>query len=132
MIVDSSALVAVLLQEPRHEQVLSQLEAAESVRVGAPTLVETGIVLSARIGAAGKSLLARLIDEARAEVVEFDAEHWSVAVDAFLRYGKGRSPAALNFGDCLTYAVAKVSGETLLCVGDDFPKTDLPLAAVGP
>jgi len=68
-----------------------------------------------------------LIDEADLDVVALAAEHWTVAADAFLRYGKGRHPAALTFGDCLTYAVSKVADEPLLCVGNDFPATDLRL-----
>ena len=60
-------------------------------------------------------------------VIPFGPEHWPVAVEAFARYGKGRHPARLNLGDCLTYAVAKLAGEPLLCVGGDFARTDLPL-----
>jgi ribonuclease VapC len=127
VIVDSSALTAVLLREPGYEDVLDHLTGAEPVRVGAPTLVETGIVLTARIGLVGKSLLARLLDESGVDVVDLRREHWTVAVDAFVRYGKGRHPAALNFGDCLTYAIARVTAEPLLCVGGDFSQTDLPL-----
>jgi ribonuclease VapC len=127
VIVDSSALTAVLLREPGFERVLDPLTGPEPVRVGAPSLVETGIVLTARIGLVGKSLLARLLDESGLDVVDLRREHWTVAVDAFVRYGKGRHPAALNFGDCLTYAVARVAGEPLLCIGGDFSQTDLPL-----
>jgi ribonuclease VapC len=60
-------------------------------------------------------------------VVDFMADHWTIAADAFLAYGKGRHPAALNFGDCMTYAVAKLADEPLLCLGDDFSATDLEL-----
>lgn len=127
MIVDSSALVAVLLREPGHEAILDRITGEEAVHVGAPTLVETGMVLVARAGLVGKSLLARLLDEAEVKIIEFTADHWTVAVDAFIRYGTGRHPAALNFGDCLTYAVARLTGEPLLCVGDDFVRTDLRL-----
>jgi ribonuclease VapC len=127
VIVDSSALVAVLLQEPGHKRLIDSLAEADRIGVGGPTLAETGMVLVARLGIVGKSLLARLIQETGAQVVAVGAEHWTVAVDAFSRYGKGRHPAALNFGDCLTYAMAKVAGEPLLCVGSDFPRTDLDL-----
>ena len=125
MIVDSSAVVAVLLRQAGHEAVLDRLETAPVAGIGAPTLVETGIVLAARLGIAGKTLLARFLDEAGLTVVPFTTEHWPVAVDAYLRYGKGRHPAALNFGDCLTYAVCRQANQPLLCVGDDFPRTDL-------
>jgi ribonuclease VapC len=128
VIVDSSALVAVLLREPGHEPVLGRLDDEPSVGVGAPTLAETGIVLGARLGVSGRTLLARFVQEADLTVMPMSVEHWGVAVDAFLRYGKGRHPARLNYGDCLTYAVASLAKEPLLCVGDDFSKTDLELA----
>lgn len=95
--------------------------------VGAPTLTETGIVLQSRIGILGWTLLARLVEEADMVVVPFTDQHAAVAVDAYRRFGKGSHPAALNFGDCMTYAVARLSGEPLLHVGDDFTKTDLDL-----
>lgn len=127
MIVDSSAIIAVLLGEPGHEPLVDLLADAGSVAAGGPTLAETGMVLVSRLGVAGKTLLARFVQETELDVVPVGPEHWTVAVDAFARYGKGRHPAALNFGDCLTYAVAYVAEEPLLCVGDDFPRTDLPL-----
>lgn len=125
MIVDSSAVVAVLLGERGHEALLGRLGSDATPAIGAPTLAETGIVLSARLGAVGHSLLARFVDEARLTVVPFGDEHWPVAVAAFRRFGKGRHAAALNFGDCLTYAIARVADESLLYVGDDFAHTDL-------
>jgi ribonuclease VapC len=85
------------------------------------------MVLVGRLGIVGKTLLARFVQETDLTVVPVGPEHWTVAVDAFARYGKGRHPAALNFGDCLTYAVARVAEEPLLCIGDDFPRTDLEL-----
>lgn len=127
MIVDSSAIIAILLQEPGHEPLLDDIVAAPNVSVGAPTLTETGIVLVARMGVGGKSLLSRFVGEADVAVLPFTAEHWPVAVDAFSRFGKGRHPAALNFGDCLTYAVSRLADEPLLCVSDDFARTDLRL-----
>jgi ribonuclease VapC len=125
VIVDSSALVAIVLMEPDHQMLVDYLARAPVVGVGAPTLAETGIVLTARLGVAGRSLLARLLYEAGAETMPYTAAHWPVAVDAFTRYGKGRHPAALNFGDCLTYATCRLAGRPLLCTGDDFPQTDL-------
>ena len=129
MIVDSSALIAMLLKEPDHELLLQRLTEADRICVGAPTLVETAIVLCARLGPRGKTLLARFVHEAGLDVVEFTAEHWTAAADAYISYGKGRHPAALNFGDCLAYAVSAVAGEPLLCKGDDFPRTDLALVS---
>lgn len=129
MIVDSSAIVAILLREPGYEMMLSPVQRAETAKAGAPTLAETGIVLMARLGVSGKSLLARFITESGLSVVPFGAEHWPVAADAFARYGKGRHPAALNFGDCLTYAIARLADEPLLCKGNDFAQTDLRLVS---
>ena len=125
MIVDSSALIAVLLREPEWEDLFDHLSEADYVGVGAPTLVESGIVLTARAGLAGKTMLARMVQEGDFEIVPLTHEHWSVAVDAYVRFGKGRHPAALNFGDCLTYAVSRIADEPLLFVGDDFTETDL-------
>jgi ribonuclease VapC len=129
LIVDSSAIVAVLLRQPGHDPVLEQLARATAPAAGAPTLAETGVVLAARLGVAGKTLLARFVQESGLVVVPFGEDHWLAAVDAFLRYGNGRHPASLNFGDCMTYAVARLAGEPLLCLGDDFAQTDLPLVA---
>ena len=127
MIVDSSALVAILLREPGFETLLDVLAREPAAGAGAPTLSETGLVVAARFGPRGRTLLARFLDESGLVIVPFAEEHWDVAVDAFLRYGKGRHPAALNFGDCMTYAIARVAGEPLLALGDDFAKTDLAL-----
>ncbi len=125
MIVDSSALVAIVLKEPGWEDLLARIAEASAVAIGAPTLAETGAVLTARLGTQAPRLLRALIDEGDIDVVPFVEEHARAAMDAFSRYGKGRHPAGLNFGDCLTYAVAKLSGEPLLYVGNDFSKTDL-------
>lgn len=128
MIVDSSALVAVLLREPGHEPLVACLASEPAPAVGAATLAETGIVLAWRLGVGGRTLLARFVQEANLVVVPLGDEHWGVAVEAFLRFGKGRHPARLNYGDCLTYAVARLADEPLLCIGDDFAQTDLTLA----
>lgn len=128
MILDSSAVIALLLKEPGHKRLLDRLAATEQVGIGAPTVVETSLVLSSRLGHAGKTLLARFLQEAEIEVVSFTADHWTIAADAFIAYGKGRHRAALNFGDCMSYAVARLAGRPLLCLGDDFPATDLDLA----
>ena len=128
MIVDSSTIIAILLKEPGYERLMAALGAAQVVGIGAPTLVETGIVLTARLGPAGMSILGRFVQESGAVVVPFGDAHWQTAVDAFDRFGKGRHPAALNFGDCLSYATSMMTGQPLLAVGQDFPLTDLQLA----
>ena len=128
MILDSSAIVAILFQEPGYEEVLQKLTTAVEVGIGAPTLVECSIVLSARLNQDARGLLARFLEEANVTVVPFTGAHYGTATGAWLKYGKGRHPAGLNFGDCLAYAVAKLTAMPLLCVGADFRETDLPLA----
>jgi ribonuclease VapC len=131
MIIDSSAILAVIGKEPGYERIVHELATASQVRIGAPTRLETGIVLTARFGPRGKTALARFLQENAIETVAFDDAHASEALDAYSRFGKGRHPAALNFGDCCTYAVASIAGEPLLCTGDDFAQTDLSLVDLG-
>ena len=125
MILDSSALLALVFREPGFERLLDVLSEAPWIGVGAPTWAETGIVLSARLGSSARSALALLHEELDLVIVPFEAAHARAARDAFERYGRGRHPAALNFGDCLTYATARLAGQPLLFVGDDFGLTDL-------
>lgn len=128
MIVDSSALLSVIFREDGHESLLERLLADPAPAIGTPTLVETGIVLSARLGPAARGLLERLIDELDLQEVPFGELHWREAVSAYRRFGKGRHPADLNFGNCMTYAVASLAAEPLLYRGEDFRKTDLEAA----
>lgn len=128
MIVDASALVAIAVQEPLAIELADKLRVADVKGIGTPTLVETGIVLAAKLGDEARTMLSGLLERFDVQPVPFGERHWREAFSASLRYGKGRHPAALNFGDCLTYAVAKLSGLPLLCSGDDFPKTDLTIA----
>lgn len=129
MIVDTSALVAVLLREPGHETLLARLtEPSVAAAIGAPTLVELGIVLSARLERDARPIVADLIETLDLAVIPFTDDHWAAATRAFVRFGRGRHRAALNFGDCLTYAIAHVADEPLLFVGDDFAQTDLSAA----
>ncbi|MBN1947202.1 MAG: type II toxin-antitoxin system VapC family toxin [Bradymonadales bacterium] len=128
MIVDTSAIVAIFLREPGFERLQSTLAEGEQVGIASPTLLETAIVLSARLGRDARGLLARLLAEASISVVPFGEAHAMVATDAWLRYGKGRHRAGLNFGDCISYATSKLAGQPLLCVGDDFGLTDIDLA----
>lgn len=125
MILDSSAVVSVYLAEPGYEQILKVMEEAEILAIGAPTLVETAMVLTGRLRRAAKPVLLEFIREYDIEVVAFRDEHWIAAFLAFARFGKGRHPAALNFGDCLAYAVASIAAMPLLFTGEDFRKTDL-------
>lgn len=128
MIVDASALLAIVFREPGYERLLERMDAADAVAAGTPTLTETGIVLHARLGDGSRGMLERLLDELSIAEVPFGEVHWREAVDAYRRFGRGRHPASLNFGDCLTYAVASLAGEPLLFVGDDFGRTDISAA----
>jgi ribonuclease VapC len=128
MIIDSSALVAVTFQEPGYEDLISKLAAAPSAGIGTPTLTETGIVLASRLRRDPRDLLTRMLGEFGVSEVPFGEEHWREAIGAYWRFGKGRHGAQLNFGDCLTYAVARLAEEPLLCVGDDFAQTDVDIA----
>lgn len=128
MILDSSALVAIALDEPERDELRAKINAADAVAVGAPSLVETGIVLESRIDEDATALASELLAQLEAVVIEFGAAHWQEAVGAWQRFGRGRHPAALNFGDCFAYATAKVAGQPLLAKGDDFAQTDIELA----
>ena len=128
MIVDTSALVAITFAEPGYQELVAKLAKAPSAGIGTPTLAETGVVLAARLGYDSRDLVIRLLDEFSIEEIPFGDRHWREAVDAYLRFGRGRHKARLNFGDCLTYAVARLANEPLLFVGDDFPETDLEAA----
>ena len=125
MTIDSSALIAILFSEPGYLELVDAILEADVVRVGAPTLVETGIVLAGRRGSPVGGELDGLIRELGVTIVPFGEAEWQRALDASNRYGRGRHAAALNFGDCLAYATAAVAGDTLLFVGHDFRKTDV-------
>ena len=124
MILDTSAVVAIVMKEPGYEELLRMM-ANGNPAIGTATLTETAIVLSARLASDARSLLSRFLSEASIAIVPFGESHYSAAVDAWLRFGKGKHPAALNFGDCLSYAVARLADEPLLFVGDDFARTDI-------
>jgi ribonuclease VapC len=127
LVLDSSVLVAILTQEPNNEIYDDAINAADQVLIGTPTLVETAMVLTSRIGhQAGMAELLAFIGRTQCEVMDFTKLHFLEAVTAFEKFGKGRHPAALNMGDCNSYATAKVAGATLLYKGDDFALTDLP------
>lgn len=128
MILDTSAIVAMLVNGEDAEDLLEKLAADPRPAVSSATLTEAGIVLSSRLQRDARALLSRFLQEAGISVVPFGEAHYSAAVDAWLRFGKGRHPAALNYGDCIAFATAELAGEPLLCVGNDFPNTNLPLA----
>ena len=125
MTLDSSALVAILFAEPGYLDLVDRILRADAVRIGAPTLTETSIVVAGRRRRRAAGEVDGLIRELGIAVVPFGEAEWRIAVDAFVRFGRGRHPAGLNFGDCLAYATARHAGDALLFVGDDFDKTDV-------
>lgn len=127
MIVDSSAILAIFFRERDAEVLLSSILEADFAGIGAPTAAETGLVLSARLKQNATGSLLRFFRETGIEIVPFTDLHWQRAIDAYARFGKGRHPAALNFGDCLTYATAVLARQPLLCRGNDFRQTDLEI-----
>lgn len=128
LVLDTSAIVAVHFREPGYERLISAVESARVVLVGIPTALEAAIVLSARLGRDARPLLSSFLRRVGAVLVAFREEHLDAAIAAFLRFGRGRHPAELNFGDCLSYAVAAVAGLPLLFTGEDFAHTDIPAA----
>jgi ribonuclease VapC len=128
MVIDSSALIAIILEESDLPGILQRL-ADDPVRLmSAASLLECEIVLHARGGIDNSRDLDEIITRLRVEIVAFDEKQASLARAAFRTFGKGRHPAKLNFGDCMTYALAQSTSEPLLFKGDDFNRTDLPLA----
>lgn len=128
MILDSSALVAAVQKEPGHEELEEKMRSATVLAIGAPTLVETEIVVMRANGRSARGLVPRLREELDLVVIPFDQTHAEVAVRAFQRFGKGRHPASLNYGDCMTYATAQVAEWPLLFKGNDFAQTDIEAA----
>jgi ribonuclease VapC len=125
VVVDTSALIALLSMEPEAARLAAALEADATRLISAATVVETGLVIEARYGPAGGRELDLLVAKAALSVEAVTAEHAEVAREAWRRYGKGRHAASLNLGDCFSYALAKVTGEPLLLTGDDFGETDI-------
>ncbi len=127
MILDTSAIVAVILGQTESGALTRALLAEVPSAVGVPTLAEAALVLQAKLGPQGLSDLRGFLVEVDVHAIPFGDEHWRQAGMACARYGRSRHPAGLNYGDCLTYAVAKLSGLPLLCIGGDFAQTDLAL-----
>ncbi len=128
MVIDTSAVVAVLLEEEGFERFDAALDADPVRLMSAATLVECTLVLEGRLGEEGRAALDAFVGELGIEIVPFDAAQAEAARKVFRRFGKGRHKAGLNFGDCFSYALAKVAGEPLLFKGEDFGRTDVAAA----
>jgi ribonuclease VapC len=129
MIVDASAMVAILLEEPEGHLFDVAMVRSAICRMSSASFLESSMILESRKGADGVRDLDLQIVRFRIEIVPFtEAQAW-LAREAFKRYGKGRHPAKLNFGDCMSYALAKETGEELLFKGTDFALTDIAVAS---
>jgi len=124
LVLDTSAVLAVLFGEPEALAYAQLLHSASSLRMSVPTWVESMQVATARHSTVGREGLEELLDRLKVEIVACDADRARLAYEAWLRFGKGRHPAGLNFGDCFSYALAKLQGEPLLFKGEDFTRTE--------
>jgi ribonuclease VapC len=129
MVVDTSALIAVLNNEPVSARIEAAMLAAPRLAISAATLVEASIVADSKRQPDGVAELDLLLSALRVEVIPVIREHATLARTAYRDFGKGRHPAGLNFGDCFSYALARALGEPLLFIGDDFGRTDAEAAA---
>lgn len=125
MVIDTSSLVCIILGEPEAELYIGALASQPGNSISAVNWLEAMMVVNSRRGKEGTHELQALLNLARAEIAPVDARMAQLAFAAWLRFGKGRHPAALNFGDCFSYALATLRDEPLLFKGDDFSKTDL-------
>jgi ribonuclease VapC len=127
MVLDTSALLAIFLAELERKPFLEAILQAETRMISAATVLETGIVLEARRGESAGREFDLFVVRANLQIVPVDSEQAEIARSAWRKYGKGRHPAGLNFGDCFAYALAKSAGEPLLSKGNDFAETDVEL-----
>lgn len=125
MVIDTSAILALLLEEPEAKKISDIISQDPRRLLSAATALEIMIVIEAKKGEAGGRELDLLLHHAKIDIVPFDFEQAEIARHAWQRYGKGNHPASLNFGDCFSYALAKQSGEPLLFKGNDFNQTDI-------
>ena len=126
IVLDSSALIAILDEEEDAVKYAKAISEADRPLISAATLVEAGIVMLNRHGSKGARKLNTLVQEAGCQLESVTAQHAHMALEAYAAYGKGQNnKAALNYGDCFSYALAKATGLPLLFKGDDFSETDI-------
>jgi ribonuclease VapC len=128
LVIDTSAIVAIQFREDGYESLLQRMDAASILLIGAPTVLETAMVLSSRLKRQALPEIMQFLHRAKVEIVPFTEEHMRVAVGAHHQFGRGRHAAQLNFGDCLCYATAFIAAMPLLFTGGDFIHTDLEAA----
>jgi ribonuclease VapC len=125
MVIDTSAIIAILLQEPEALVFADAIAKSQTRLISTATVLEATMVLESRLGELGRRELDLFLYATKAEIIAFDAEQLVLARQAFRRFGKGKHPAGLNFGDCFSYALAKATGNPLLFKGVDFAQTDV-------
>jgi len=128
MAIDTSAIIAVLFDEPPASRLATVMAGLPPHRLSAASLVEASVVMQARFGDPGELRVDALLQRSSVEVMDVTLTHADIARHAFRRFGRGRHPARLNFGDCFSYALATALREPLLFVGDDFSQTDVAIA----
>lgn len=131
MVIDTSAITAILLDEPEAAALAGTFEKHAPRLISSVTLVEIAIVIESRTGTEGGEKLDELLQKAQIQIMPVTIEQANTARQAYRTYGKGRHPASLNFGDCFSYALAKVTGQPLLFKGNDFTQTDIPPVVYG-
>jgi ribonuclease VapC len=132
MVIDTSVLVAVLFGEPEAEAFAAAIEQDPVRLISAASVLEASLVIESELGEAGGRELDLLLLKAAVETIPFNAEQLAIARHAYRRYGKGRHPVGLNYGDCFSYALSQATGETLLFKGEDFTRTDIAVWRSGP
>ncbi len=125
---DSSSILAIELREPGFQHLLTKIANDPECVVGAPTVLESAVVLSQRGVANAYAQLEAFLLAQGVEVLDFSDLHSKLALEAYERFGKGRHPAKLNLGDCMAYAIARATGSALLFVGNEFSQTDIRIA----
>ncbi len=128
MVIDASAIIAIVLEEPEAERMAAAIAAAGNRKMSAVNWLETLMVVEGRLGAASADDALLILRELEVEAVPFSRQQMIEARAAWKRFGKGHHPAALNLGDCCAYATALIMGEELLFKGNDFSRTDIPAA----
>lgn len=128
MVVDSSALASIFFRRPGHERLIDELASGGRAGIGAPTLAEANLEIAREAGRDVQGLLARFVQEFDLTVIPFSDAHSRAAAEAFRNYGRPKSKAGLDLGDCLAYATARLAGQPLLAADPRFSRTDLELA----
>lgn len=128
MVIDTSAVLAILQQEPEAERFARAIAVADRRALSAASLLEASMLMCSRFGPQGEQSLDTLLESLKVEIEPVTRRQITFARAAFSQFGKGRHPAALNFGDCFSYSLAKDTGDNLLFKGNDFSRTDIPAA----